>query len=139
MAHHVRPLRPAPAPLPAAAPPEAQDGWLERWMRTTADLARLQYAHRMVDAVIDEVDGREIRIGDQWLADFASCNYLGLDLDREVIDAVPAYLDAWGTHPSWSRLLGSPGSTRRSRRRSPSCSGRRTCSSCPRSPTSTCR
>jgi 8-amino-7-oxononanoate synthase len=49
-----------------------------------------------------------IRIGDHWLADFASCNYLGFDLDREIIDAVPAYLDAWGTHPSWSRLLGSP-------------------------------
>jgi 8-amino-7-oxononanoate synthase len=62
----------------------------------------------MLDAVIDEVDGRMIRIGDHWLADFASCNYLGLDLDREVIEAVPAYLDAWGTHPSWSRLLGSP-------------------------------
>ncbi len=39
---------------------------------------------------------------------FASCNYLGFDLDREIIDAAPAYLDAWGTHPSWSRLLGSP-------------------------------
>ena len=62
----------------------------------------------MLDAVIDEVDGRMIRIGDQWLADFASCNYLGFDLDREIIEAVPAYLDAWGTHPSWSRLLGSP-------------------------------
>ena len=62
----------------------------------------------MLDAVIDEVDGRMIRIGHHWLADFASCNYLGLDLDREVIEAVPAYLDAWGTHPSWSRLLGSP-------------------------------
>jgi 8-amino-7-oxononanoate synthase len=62
----------------------------------------------MVDAVIDEVDGRMIRVGDQWLADFASCNYLGFDLDREIIEAVPAYLDAWGTHPSWSRLLGSP-------------------------------
>jgi 8-amino-7-oxononanoate synthase len=62
----------------------------------------------MLDAVIDEIDGRMIRIGDHWLADFASCNYLGLDLDREVIEAVPAYLDAWGTHPSWSRLLGSP-------------------------------
>ncbi len=62
----------------------------------------------MMDAVIDEVDGRMIRIGDHWLADFASCNYLGFDLDREIIDAVPAYLDAWGTHPSWSRLLGSP-------------------------------
>ena len=24
-----------------------------------------------------------IRVGDQWLADFASCNYLGFDLDRE--------------------------------------------------------
>jgi 8-amino-7-oxononanoate synthase len=62
----------------------------------------------MVDAVIEEIDGRMIRVGDQWLADFASCNYLGFDLDREIIDAVPAYLDAWGTHPSWSRLLGSP-------------------------------
>ena len=49
-----------------------------------------------------------IRIGDQWLADFASCNYLGFDLDREIIESVPDYLDRWGTHPSWSRLLGSP-------------------------------
>ena len=62
----------------------------------------------MMDAVIDEIDGRMIRVGDQWLADFASCNYLGFDLDREIIDAVPGYLEAWGTHPSWSRLLGSP-------------------------------
>ena len=62
----------------------------------------------MTDAVIDEIDGRRIRIGDKWLADFASCNYLGFDLDREIIEAVPAYLDRWGTHPSWSRLLGSP-------------------------------
>ena len=62
----------------------------------------------MMDAVIDEIDGRLIRVGDKWLADFASCNYLGFDLDREIIDAIPAYLDEWGTHPSWSRLLGSP-------------------------------
>ncbi|MGZ6643534.1 MAG: aminotransferase class I/II-fold pyridoxal phosphate-dependent enzyme [Solirubrobacteraceae bacterium] len=62
----------------------------------------------MMDAVIDEVDGRMIRVGDHWLADFASCNYLGFDLDPEIIAAVPAYLEAWGTHPSWSRLLGSP-------------------------------
>lgn len=62
----------------------------------------------MIDAVIDEIDGRMIRVGDRWLADFASCNYLGFDLDREIIEAIPAYLEAWGTHPSWSRLLGSP-------------------------------
>ena len=79
----------------------------------------------MMDAVIDEIDGRMIRIGDHWLADFASCNYLGFDLDPEIIDAIDAQLDAWGTHPSWSRLLGSPGSTRRSRSGSPRCSARR--------------
>ncbi len=62
----------------------------------------------MMDAVIDEIDGRLIRIGDRWLADFASCNYLGFDLDPEIIEAVPPYLARWGTHPSWSRLLGSP-------------------------------
>src|SRR6266545_1828353 len=45
---------------------------------------------------------------DRWLIDFASCNYLGLDLDREIIEAIPAYLDRWGTHPSWSRMIGSP-------------------------------
>jgi 8-amino-7-oxononanoate synthase len=87
------------------------DGWLERWMTTIADLARLKESHPMLDAVIDEVDirhGRRIRIGDRWLIDFASCNYLGFDVDREIIDAVPTYLDRWGTHPSWSRLLGSP-------------------------------
>src|SRR5437867_4032800 len=85
----------------------SDDRWLERWLSTTADLARLSYSHPMVDAVVDEIDGRWIRIGEHWLADFASCNYLGLDLDRSVIDAIPAYLDHWGTHPSWSRLLGS--------------------------------
>ena len=84
------------------------DSWLDRWMATVADLARLKSSHPMLDAVIDEQVGRDIRIGDHWLADFASCNYLGLDLDPEVIGAVPEYLARWGTHPSWSRLLGSP-------------------------------
>ena len=62
----------------------------------------------MTDAVIDEIDGRMIRIGDHWLADFASCNYLGFDLDPTIIAAIPEYVRRWGTHPSWSRLLGSP-------------------------------
>jgi 8-amino-7-oxononanoate synthase len=86
----------------------AADEWLDRWMTTVADLAELKASHPMLDAVIDEQVGRKIRIGDQWLFDFASCNYLGFDLDREIIDAVPTYLAKWGTHPSWSRLLGSP-------------------------------
>src|ERR1700754_2824236 len=82
--------------------------WIEHWLETVRDLNELKDSHPMMDAVIDEIDGRMIRIGNHWLADFASCNYLGFDLDRDIIEAVPASLDAWGPHPSWSRLLGSP-------------------------------
>src|SRR5215216_3109842 len=91
--------------LPAAV---GRAPWLERWLETCRDLSELTASHPMMDAVIDEIDGRMIRVGDRWLADFASCNYLGFDLDGEIIAAVPAALEAWGTHPSWSRLLGSP-------------------------------
>jgi len=76
----------------------------QRW----SDLERLRASNPMYDAVIEEIRGRRIRIGEHWLADFASCNYLGFDLDRDIIEAVPAALDTWGTHPSWSRLLGNP-------------------------------
>ena len=33
------------------------DGWLERWMATVEDLARLKASHPMLDAVIDEQGG----------------------------------------------------------------------------------
>jgi 8-amino-7-oxononanoate synthase len=103
----MRPTSTTPAVAPATSP-VARRPWLDHWLESCRDLAELKASHPMVDAVIEEIDGRMIRVGDQWLADFASCNYLGFDLDREIIEAVPAYLDAWGTHPSWSRLLGSP-------------------------------
>src|SRR3954471_17544020 len=60
------------------------------------------------DQVIDEVNGRRIRIGDGWLTDFASCNYLGFDLEPRIQHAVSATVARWATHPSWSRMLGSP-------------------------------
>jgi len=62
----------------------------------------------MYDAVIDEVDGRRIRIGSHWLTDYASCNYLGFDLDPEIMAVIDEEIRRWGTHPSWSRLLGNP-------------------------------
>src|ERR671925_1373830 len=96
------------APDRAAAPRVTGRPWLEHWLATVSDLSALKASHPMMDAVIEEVDGRMIRVGDRWLADFASCNYLGFDLEREIIDAIPAYVQKWGTHPSWSRLLGSP-------------------------------
>src|SRR5438552_1646718 len=95
-------------PAPVKPRRRREDGWLERWIATVSDLTRLKNTHPMMDAVIDEQRGRRIRIGDKWLADFASCNYLGFDLDPEIIQAIPELVDRWGTHPSWSRLLGSP-------------------------------
>src|SRR5919198_976447 len=89
----------------AALKPRA---WIDKWLAAVHDLAELERSNPMTDAVIEEIDGRMIRVDDRWLADFASCNYLGFDLEREIIDAIPAYLEKWGTHPSWSRLLGSP-------------------------------
>ena len=84
------------------------DTWHDSWVETVSELDRLKATHPMVDAVIEEQRGRQIRVGDHWLADFASCNYLGFDLDEEIIASVPQFLAKWGTHPSWSRLLGSP-------------------------------
>jgi 8-amino-7-oxononanoate synthase len=102
----------SPSSLPTSGrdpvAPAGPGTWFDRWLAACEDLAELERTNPMTDAVIDEIDGRMIRIGDRWLADFASCNYLGLDLDPEIIAAIPAYLERWGTHPSWSRLLGSP-------------------------------
>jgi 8-amino-7-oxononanoate synthase len=75
-----------------------------RW----ADLERLRSGNPMYDATIEEIDGRRIRVGGHWLADFASCNYLGFDLEPEIMDAIDVQVRRWGTHPSWSRLLGNP-------------------------------
>ncbi len=72
------------------------------------DLARLKKSSPMSDAVIDEVHGRRIRCGDKWLIDFASCNYLGFDFDEEIMDSIAPTVRRWGTHPSWSRLIGTP-------------------------------
>ena len=75
-----------------------------RW----ADLERLRSSHPMMDAIIEEVQGRRIRVGHHWLCDFASCNYLGFDLHPQIMASVSPLVEKWGTHPSWSRLLGNP-------------------------------
>src|SRR5437763_440856 len=82
--------------------------WLDAWLGTTSAPARARDPPPRVDAVIDEIDGRLIRIGNDWLIDFSSSNYLGFDLEPEIVEAVPAYLARWGTQPGWSRHRGSP-------------------------------
>ncbi|MET8222696.1 aminotransferase class I/II-fold pyridoxal phosphate-dependent enzyme [Streptomyces sp. NPDC005301] len=95
-------LRPSRSPASRPASAEAP------WRPGGDDLERLRRTSRMSDAVLDEVRGRHIRSGDHWLIDFASCNYLGFDFDPEIIAAIEPSVRRWGTHPSWSRLIGSP-------------------------------
>ncbi len=73
-----------------------------------SELDELRTNSPMYDAIIDEIDGRNIRVGNDWLVDFASCNYLGFDLEPEIMGSIDAQVRKWGTHPSWSRLLGNP-------------------------------
>src|SRR6266487_6030977 len=85
----------------------SRQGYLRRDQRWS-ELERLRSSNPMYDAVIEEIQGRRIRIGEHWLTDFASCNYLGFDLDPEIIASIEEPVRRWGTHPSWSRLLGNP-------------------------------
>jgi 8-amino-7-oxononanoate synthase len=62
----------------------------------------------LYDTIATEVRGRKVRIGGRWLADFASCNYLGFDLRAEVMSAIMPEVERWGTHPSWARMCCSP-------------------------------
>jgi 8-amino-7-oxononanoate synthase len=89
--------RTSPAAIPSPSPTTSA-------YRSVAALAQAG----LWDQVIDEIDGRRIRVGKRWLVDYASCNYLGLDLDPAVMDAIDGEVRRWGTHPSWSRMLGSP-------------------------------
>ncbi|MGW1996526.1 aminotransferase class I/II-fold pyridoxal phosphate-dependent enzyme [Embleya sp. NPDC001921] len=64
---------------------------------------------RQYDVTAQGIDGRRIRVDeDHWVVDFASCNYLGLDLDPEMTATVAESVARWGVHPSWCRLVASP-------------------------------
>jgi 8-amino-7-oxononanoate synthase len=63
---------------------------------------------RLYDNVVTAVQGRRIQVRGRWLDDFASCNYLGLDLRPEVMEAIGPAVRQWGTHPSWARMAASP-------------------------------
>jgi myxalamid-type polyketide synthase MxaB len=58
--------------------------------------------------IADKQDRRRVLCGGRWRYDFASCNYLGLDLHPEVLAAIPPALAEWGVHPSWTRAVASP-------------------------------
>ena len=64
---------------------------------------------KQFNVIAQEVVGRKIRTdSEHWVIDFASCNYLGLDLDPEMDVDVGDAIKRWGVHPSWCRLVASP-------------------------------
>jgi acyl carrier protein len=90
-----------------AAAVRARDG-SDRGLGITASLVALEQALPQTYCTVEDQQGREVLIDERWVADFASCNYLGLDLHPEVIAAIPAALATWGVHPSWTRAVASP-------------------------------
>ena len=84
--------------------------------KSIAEVARLLVEHPMADAVVEEIDGRRIQVDGHWLIDFASCNYLGLDLDAEVIARAmtATFRDAGGTlvELDWSEWRDADGSAK---------------------------
>jgi acyl carrier protein len=58
--------------------------------------------------IAEEQSGRRIRVGGRWIDDFASANYLGLDLHPALKSAIGPAVERWGVHPSWTRIVASP-------------------------------
>jgi acyl carrier protein len=58
--------------------------------------------------VVSEQEGRYVKIDGRWYSDFASANYLGLDLHPTVLASIPDAIERWGGHPSWTRAVASP-------------------------------
>lgn len=64
---------------------------------------------RQYNVTAKEIHGRKIKVADDhWVIDFASCNYLGLDLDEDMYLTISDEIRKWGVHPSWCRLVASP-------------------------------
>lgn len=61
-----------------------------------------------IHAIVTDQQNRQVCIDGRWVDDFASCNYLGLDLHPGVIAEVLPAIQKWGVHPSWTRAVASP-------------------------------
>ena len=77
-------------------------------MSVTALIAHLTSQIPQTNLVVERQIGRRLLIDGRWITDFGSLNYLGLDLNPDVIASVEPMLKEWGTHPSWTRAVASP-------------------------------
>ena len=93
-----------PAGLPANAEPPPPDLEAAMWAQM---LERVQAIPQAFNTA-DDQRGRQVLIDGRWRTDFASCNYLGFDLEPDVMAAIGPAVEKWGTHPSWTRAVASP-------------------------------
>jgi len=97
--------------LAAAAVEETPPGQVlppEDALAIRSELREQSRAISQCYAQTDDQRGRQVLIGGRWRTDLASCNYLGFDLEPEIMSAIPAAVARWGTHPSWTRAVASP-------------------------------
>jgi 7-keto-8-aminopelargonate synthetase-like enzyme len=92
-----------PAAAGAPAPEEKNGDEL-----TDDDMQKLAMEIPQLFVIADKQEDRRVLCGGRWRIDFASCNYLGLDLHPEVMAAIPPAIAEWGAHPSWTRDVASP-------------------------------
>ena len=78
----------------------------------------------MVDAVIEEIDGRYIRIGDHWLTDYRVLQLSGLRSRRGDHRGRARVPVAWGTHPELVAPAGQPDPLRADRGQADRAAGR---------------
>ncbi|HUP75923.1 MAG TPA: aminotransferase class I/II-fold pyridoxal phosphate-dependent enzyme [Acidimicrobiales bacterium] len=77
-------------------------------MSVTALITHLTNQIPQTNLVVERQVGRRLLVDGRWITDFGSLNYLGLDLNPDVIASVDPMLKKWGTHPSWTRAVASP-------------------------------
>jgi 7-keto-8-aminopelargonate synthetase-like enzyme/NAD(P)-dependent dehydrogenase (short-subunit alcohol dehydrogenase family)/acyl carrier protein len=101
---------PEEGPARSGGEPDEQ---VESGGRGEEDAIRLEILERIRDipqafTSVDAQERRKVLIDGRWRVDFASCNYLGFDLEPEIMAAIPRAVEAWGVHPSWTRAVASP-------------------------------
>jgi myxalamid-type polyketide synthase MxaB len=85
-----------------------EDGYAKNEASLDAEVQQLRQVPQTYVTATDQRD-RQVLIDGRWRCDFASCNYLGMDLHPDVINSIPPALEKWGVHPSWTRAVASPG------------------------------
>ena len=96
------PARPAPAIEPMA---DLVDPELRREMDMIRSAGQLLSVSDPFFRVHEGIAGAETRIGNRWLVNFSSYNYVGLNGDPRVSDAAKAAIDRYGTSASASRIV----------------------------------